>query len=230
MEYRDRGYSARVLVLDDGRIVGKCHTIPVGCSPFVGRDLLAILCLYVHMYDHGIGDQRKEGYGRHMLREVEKDASSRGYKGVVSWAMDWDWNPVSFYEHMGYSRVDQEDKVVVVWKPLRSGAEAPSLLRLECTALTSGGDRVNVVVADNPWCLNYAKRTAAREAIRGIEQLVDYTEVGLPWNGRIPHLGHVGGVFLDGIAYRPYKLIGESRDLRAEIVRLHKKKQSGKVQ
>ena len=42
-EYESKGYWARVLVLDDGQIVGKCHTIPIAYSPFAGRDLLAIL-------------------------------------------------------------------------------------------------------------------------------------------------------------------------------------------
>jgi len=118
-KHKDKGYKGQVLVLDDGKIVGKCHTVPIEHSPFVGKDLLAILCIYVHMYEHHIGDQRRRGYGRFMLDRVEQDARSSGYKGLVAWAMDWDyWNPVSFYEHMGYSRVDQEDKVVAVWKPL----------------------------------------------------------------------------------------------------------------
>ena len=85
--------------------------------------------------------------------------------------------------------------------------------------------RVSVVVADNPWCLNYGKRTTARAAIVGIEQLVDYTKVGPPCDGRIVHLGHVGGVLLDGSAYRPYQLIGDSKDLKAEIMRLYEQKQ-----
>jgi hypothetical protein len=159
-----------------------------------------------------------------MLDQIEQDALSRGFKGVVAWAMDWDWNPVSFYEHMGYTRVDQEDKVVVVWKPFCEDAEPPRLLRLDRLPDTESA-RVSVVVADNPWCLNYGKRTTARAAIKGIEQLVDYTEVGPPCDGRIIHLGHVGGVFLDGNAYRPYQLIGDSKDLKAEIIRLYEQKQ-----
>jgi len=41
---------------------------------------------------------------------------------------------------------------------------------------------------------------------------------------RILHLGHVGGAFLDGRTYRPCRLIGESDDLQAEIIRLHERK------
>jgi hypothetical protein len=64
-----------------------------------------------------------------------------------------------------------------------------------------------------------------REAIEGIEQLVEYTEVGPPCCNRIIHLGYVGGVFLDGKVYRPYELLNNAEDLREEIVRLYERKQ-----
>ena len=125
---------------------------------------------------------------------------------------------------MGYAHVDREDKVVVVWKPFCEDAEPPKLLRLDCLPVTDS-TRVSVVVADNPWFLNHDKRTKARAAIKGIEHLVDSTEVGPPHDGRIIHLGHVGGVYLDGTAYRRYQLIGSSEDLGKEIVRLFEEKQ-----
>jgi GNAT superfamily N-acetyltransferase len=150
-EHKDKGYKTQVLVLDDGRIVGKCHYVPIEHAPFVGQDLLAILCIYVHMYEHHIGDQRRRGYGRFMLNHVERYARSSGFKGIVAWAMDWDWNPVSFYEHAGYSRVDAQDKVVVVWKPFCADAEPPRLLRLDDLP-GEGSEKVRVLVADNQWC------------------------------------------------------------------------------
>ena len=64
-----------------------------------------------------------------------------------------------------------------------------------------------------------------REAIKGIEQLIEYTEVETPYRNRIIHLGYVGGVFLDGKAYRPYQLIGKSEDLCAKIIRIYNQKQ-----
>ena len=54
---------------------------------------------------------------------------------------------------------------------------------------------------------------------------IEYTEVETPFKNRIIHLGYVGGVFLDGKAYRPYQLIGTSEDLREEIIRIYKQKQ-----
>jgi len=222
--YKDKGYRAQVLILDDGRIVGKCHYIPIEHSPFIGKDLLAILCLCVHMYEYRVGDQRGRGYGRFMLDHIEQYARSLGFRGVVAWAMDWHWNPVSFYEHMGYSRVDAEDKVVVVWKPFAGDAEPPSLLRLDTVPGTCD-DKVHVVVADNPWCDGNQRLMTAREAIKGIEHLVEYTEAKPPCRDRMIHLGYVGGIFLDGRPHRPYELIGDASDLRAEIIRLYEHKQ-----
>jgi hypothetical protein len=138
--------------------------------------------------------------------------------------MDWDWNPVSFYQHMGYSIVDREEKVVVVWKSFCDGAEPPTLLRLDDT-FVEGSEKVQVLVADNQWCNGNVKLMATREAIKGIEQLVEYTEVEAPAKNRIIHLGFVGGVFLDSKAYRPYQLIATSEDLRTEIIRIYKQKQ-----
>ena len=223
-EYKDKGYKAQVLILDDGGIAGKCHYIPIEHSPFVGENMLAILCLSVWLYEHHLGDQRGQGYGRFMLDHIERYARSSGFSGVVAWAMDWHWNPVSFYQHMGYSIVDREDKVVVVWKSFIDGAEPPTLLRLDHT-FVEGSEKVQVLVADNPWCNGLGKLKVAREAVTGIEQLVDYTEVDTPHKNRIIHLGHVGGVFLDGKAYRPYQLIDKSEDLREEIIRMYKQKQ-----
>ena len=40
-EHKDKGYKAQILVLDDGRIVGKCHYIPIEYSSFVGKDFPA---------------------------------------------------------------------------------------------------------------------------------------------------------------------------------------------
>ena len=101
--------------------------------------------------------------------------------------MDWDWNPVSFYQHNGYSIVDREDKVVVVWKSFDDSAGSPTLLRLDDT-FVEGREKVQVLVADNPWCNGHGKLIVTREAIKGIEQLVEYTEVEAPFKNRMIHL------------------------------------------
>jgi GNAT superfamily N-acetyltransferase len=221
--YKDKGYRAKLLILDDGRIVGLCQYIPIEHSHLVGRDLLAILCIWVHGYARGVGNQQGKGYGRFIVNAIEEEARFSGAKGVAAWGLDWqDWMPVSFYEHMGYAPADREDKVVVVWKPFCADAEPPRLLRL-AERPPKGPDRVNVTVAVNAWCGCY-KLLCARKAIVGLEHMVDYTEVGASDHAKILHLGKVGGVFLDGEVFQPYQPCS-SDALRAEIIRLYEQKQ-----
>jgi len=217
----NKGYEAKVLIDDNGAIVGKCQTIPVEYSPLIGNDLMIILCLYVHMYDQYIGDQRGKGYGRYMLKEVENLARIRGYSGVATWAMDWHWNPKSFYEHMGYEVVDRIDKAVVLWKPFHN-AIAPRFYRLH--QMAGKNKKINVFVGDNAWCDGNQKTRIARKAIEGIERMVEYHESFCPCHNRMLHLGHVGGVFLDGEPYKPYELIGDPVELRQKIIELYQKK------
>ena len=58
----ENGLRAKLLILNDGRIGGLCQYIPIEHSHLVGEDLLAILCVWVHGYDHGVGNQQTQGY------------------------------------------------------------------------------------------------------------------------------------------------------------------------
>jgi GNAT superfamily N-acetyltransferase len=220
-EFQGKGYRAKLLINEEGKIAGKCHYIPIEYSPLIGKDLLVILCLYVHLYDHYIGDQRGKGYGRFMLQEIEKIARLEGYGGVATWAMDWHWNPMSFYLHMGYQEADRIDKAVVLWKPFRDMI-APRFNRVH--SLKDNATRVQVVVSDNAWCNGNNKLEVVRLAVRDLKDQVEYFETICPCHGRMLHLGYVGGIFLDGEPYKPYELVGEPDDLRDAILRRYQEK------
>jgi GNAT superfamily N-acetyltransferase len=220
-EFRDKGYEAKVLENDRGEIVGKCHIIPVEYSPLIGKDLLVILCLYVHLHDNYVGDQRGKGYGRFMLRQIEKTARTKGYGGVATWAMDWHWNPMSFYTHMGYVEADRIDRAVVLWKPFREMI-APRFNRIH--PIKESKEKVSVVVSDNAWCNGNNKIRVAREAVKDLKDKIDYYETVCPCHGRMLHLGYVGGIFLDGKPYRPYERVGDAGELRETILKLYKEK------
>jgi GNAT superfamily N-acetyltransferase len=220
-DFRKKGYQAKLLMNEEGQIAGKCHYVPIEYSPLIGKDLLVILCLYVHVYDHYIGDQRGKGYGRFMLYEVEKMARSEGYGGVATWAMDWHWNPMTFYVHMGYREADRIDKAVVLWKPFRDMI-APRFNRIHPHKKIKR--KVQIVVSDNAWCNGNNKIRVVREAIRDLKDKVDYYETLCPCHGGMLHLGHVGGIFLDGEPYKPYELVGEPDELRNTIIALYEEK------
>ncbi len=59
---KPKGLRAKVLIDDNGDVVGLCQYLPIEHSPFEGKDLLAILCIWVHGYEHLIGNQQNKGY------------------------------------------------------------------------------------------------------------------------------------------------------------------------
>ena len=226
-KHKDKGHRAKVLVLDTGEVVGLCQYLPIEHSPFIGEDLLAILCIWVHGYDHHVGNQQGKGYGRSILDAIEDDARSSGFKGVVAWGKDFPyWNPVSFYEHLGYSRVDQKGKDVLVWKPFQPDAKPPEMMR-PTHPLPEGEEKVNVTAITSGWCsggIHYC--LTAREAVSGIEDRVDYTEVDTSDKETMLSYGASDGIYLDGTPFRPDGPPFESEELRDEILRLYDEKTS----
>jgi hypothetical protein len=80
-------------------------------------------------------------------------------------------------------------------EPSRSGSRSVQRQR---SLPSEGSEKVNVLVADNPWCNSNEELGTVREAVEGIEQLVEYTKVGSPPCNRIRNLGYAGGAFLEG--------------------------------
>ena len=223
-KYKNQGFKAKLLKLADGKIVGLCQYIPIEHSHLIGEDLITLLCIFIHGYEHGVGNHQKKGYGRFMLKAVEQDAKAMGAKGIAAWGIDWEtnWMQASFFEHMGYLRADEEDKVVVFWKPFGPDVNPPKLMRLPTLPKKETG-KVSVRVAANSWCLGCYKILCAREAVKGLKKIVDYSEKSFPEHENILHLGMVGGIFLDGKVFHPYKIC-DIDSIRAEILRLYEEK------
>jgi hypothetical protein len=79
-------------------------------------------------------------------------------------------------------------------------------------------------VVDDGWCNGGCNKRMAREAVAGLEAITDYIEVSPPGEGRIISFGTVGGVFLDGKAYRPGEEIRGSSDLRRCFIEMYQRK------
>jgi GNAT superfamily N-acetyltransferase len=226
--HRDRGLRARVLVLDTGEVAGLCQYIPIEHTHVVGEDMLVILCMWVHGYDHHIGNRQGNGYGRYMLESIERDARESGGSGLVAWGMDFPyWNPVSFYEHMGYSRVDKSGMAVLVWKPFREGVSPPRYLR---QARRPAGDpsKVSVMVFLNGWCTGSCSQcVTAREAVEGLEESVDYREVDASDPEALRSWGISDGLYVEGEPYRPYEPPCTCDVLRQDLLELAKNGRGG---
>jgi len=59
-----------------------------------------------------------------------KMTRASGAKGMAARGMDFPyWNPFSFYEHMGYERVEKDGESVLVRKRFTDDAEPPWCIR-----------------------------------------------------------------------------------------------------
>lgn len=226
--HRDKGLRSKVLVLDGGEVVGLCQYMPIEHTHFVGQDLIAILCIWVHGYDHHVGNRQGNGYGRHILESIEEDARASGAAGVAAWGMDFPyWNPVSFYEHMGYSRVDKAGMAVLVWKPFVGTASPPRFLR-EVRPPARDSRKVSVAVFMNGWCTGgCAQCVTVREAVAGLEDIVDYLEVDSSDPVALRSWGISDGIFVEGEPYRPYEPPCTSEVLKRDILELVERKRAG---
>jgi len=221
---KGKGLRAKLLVREDGAVVGLCQYMPIEHSHLIGEDLFVILCIWVHGYTHLVGNQQGKGYGRFILEYIEKDVRESGAKGIAAWGMDFPhWNPVSFYEHKGYSRVDSSGPVVLVWKPFVEGAKPPALLRLNRRP-PRGTKKTKVTVFINGWCgVGCHWCINAREAVSGLGNLADYEEIDTSDRANMLSWGIEDGVFLDDAPFYGPPL-WNSDDLKREIFRVQKHK------
>ncbi len=218
---RGNGLRAKVLVLGTGEVVGLCQYMPIEFTHLEGDDLMAILCIWVHGYDHHIGDRQGNGYGRLILEAIEEDARASGAGGVAAWGMDFPhWNPVSFYEHLGYERADKDGMAVLVWKRFAETASPPSFLR---QARRPEGDpaKVAVRVFLNGWCMGACSQcVTAREAVEGLEDIVDYREIDTSDPDTRRSWGITDGLYVEGEPHRPYEPPCTTEVLRQDILDL----------
>lgn len=206
--FKPKGHRAKVLKDDQGQVVGLTNYIPVAHSPYEGSNLMAILCMWIHGYEHLVGNQEARGYGRFMLEQIEVDARESGHDGLVVWAKDYEaWNPVRFYEHMGFVRADQNGLDVLAWKAFNEQAEAPRFLSQSplSAAEDSKDGRVQVTSFNNGWCGGGCSLCVmARDAASDLEDKVVLTEV-VAWEKRDMRARgeSIDMLYVDGQAFRP---------------------------
>lgn len=226
--HRGRGLRAKVLKLDSGEVVALAQYLPIEQSHLAGDGLLAILCMWVHGYEHHVGNRQGNGYGRYMLDQIEGEARAEGFGGVVAWGMDFPyWNPVSFYEHMGYERSDRLGMAVLVWKRLDPSA-APPAFRHDTGRRRVRPDRVSVTVFLNGWCMGACSQCiTARDAVAGLECIVDYAEIDTSEREVLDEWGIPDGVYVDGQPHRAYEPPCSTEILREDILAIARAKGIG---
>lgn len=218
------GLRAKVLVTDLDEVAGLCQYIPIEHSHYIGSGLMAILCMWVHGYPHHLGNRQGQGYGRMLLETVERDADRSGCHGVAVWGKDYPyWNPVSFYEHMGYVRADQVGSDVLVWKSFRGEGDPPRLLRQRKKGPISK-DRITVVSLFTGWCGGCSFNLEARSAALELGDIVDFLEVDTSVRDNMLDWGISDGILIDGEPYRSDGPPFTKEEIKRDILSLYRKK------
>jgi GNAT superfamily N-acetyltransferase len=218
--YSKRGLRARLVMDDNGVPAGMCQYLAGRNGYSTHENSYSILCMWVRDGASAAGGARGRGYGRAMLRGIEDEARQSGADAVVAWGLDSDdWNPVSFYERMGYDRAHIHDQLVLVWKQLAADRPAPRFVELRMPG-AFGSKRVHLSTCLSGWCTaNCRKATVAKRVAAELPTMVTYAEACDPRDRCAITLGPIGGVLLDGKPFAPYAEPWKPQELRDEIER-----------
>jgi len=199
---KDKGLRVKVAV-DGDKTLGMIQYVPIEHASAEGRDAYFIHCIWVHGHKQGVGDQRKRGLGKALLRAAEEDAAARGAKGMAAWGVSMPvFMRAAWFKKQGYVKVDKTSIQVLMWKPFSKDAVAPKWIREKKRPEGKEGT-VTVSCFLNGWCpgmnmtFERAKRAAAEfggkvrfEAVSTLDR-----DVFLDW-------GIADGLFIDGKSVR----------------------------
>jgi GNAT superfamily N-acetyltransferase len=148
---KDRGIRVK-LALDDNKVCGMIQYVPVEHSFIEGEGLYFVLCIWVHGYKKGVGNHQKKGIGKALLQAAEKDAKSRGAKGLAAWGIKWPfWMKASWFKKQGYAKVDTDGISILLWKPFTDDAVPPKWIKEKKKPGKIEG-KVAVASFINGWC------------------------------------------------------------------------------
>jgi len=123
-----KGLGARIAFLEDYP-AGFAEFLPIEIAPapVVGERLLFIMEIHVNTEDkHRTINLEHMGIGRMLIRAVEQYGREQGFDGMATIAMEAEWLPEAFYENMGFSLLERQDTVCLLWRPFRD-CPAPKL-------------------------------------------------------------------------------------------------------
>ncbi len=114
-----KGLGARIAFLEDYPAgFAEFMPIEVAPAPVLGEQLLYITEIHVNSEDkERTINLEHMGVGKMLIRAVEQYAREQGFAGLATLALDRDWLPEAFYEKMGFSLIQQDGEVCLLWRP-----------------------------------------------------------------------------------------------------------------
>ncbi len=210
---RDKGLGVKLAVDENGEVGGMIQYVPIEHSFVEGNDLYFIKCIWVHGYKKGRGNFQKKGMGKALIEAAETDVKSRGAKGLTVWGVSLPfWMKASWFRKQGYTKVDKQKGMVLLWKPFTEDAIPPKWIKRKNKPGTVPG-RVTVTAFLNGWCpaqnmiFERAKRASSE-----FGENVDFKEIDTFNRETFLEWGISDALFIDGKEVRtgpppPYKKI-----------------------
>jgi hypothetical protein len=149
--------------------------VPIEYSMFEGADLYVVLCIWVHGHKQGRGDYRKRGMGKALLKAAEDDSRQLGTNGLVTWGLVIPvFMQASWFRRQGYTVVDKNGMMRLLWKPFNDTARPPRFIRPKKHPETDP-EKVVVSIFRNGWCP--AMNIACEMARRASAELGDSVQI-----------------------------------------------------
>ncbi|MBN1776927.1 MAG: GNAT family N-acetyltransferase [Clostridiales bacterium] len=188
---KDKGLRVKLALDDQGKAVGMIEYFPIEYSIADGHDLYYINCIWVHGHKQGVGDQRKQGYGKALLTAAEEDARALGAKGIAAHGITLPvWIPASFYKKKGYQLADKNSIMQLLFKPFTADAQPPVFVKqVKTPQKNENPGKVTLTYFLNGCCpacnavCERAKRAAAEFGDKAVFQTVNVLdrETYLAW-------------------------------------------------
>jgi len=198
---RAKGHGLRVKLAVNAadQPIGMIQYVPIDQSPAEGTDLYMILCIWVHGYRSGVGNEQGRGIGTALLAAAEADARALGAMGIAAWGLTIPvWMKSAWFKKLGYQSVQRAKGRELVWKPFAPHAEPPRWVNPRPVA-SGGDDHVHVVAFQSGWCpaanLVYER---AKRAANELGDGVHFTTIDTMDRETFVRFGHSDEVFVDG--------------------------------
>jgi N-acetylglutamate synthase-like GNAT family acetyltransferase len=196
---KDKGVRVKLAEDEDGAIAGMIQYLPVEYSMFEGSRLHVVLCIWVHGHRQGIGDRRKKGMGKALLKAAEEDCREMGSGGLVAWGLAIPvFMRASWFKKHGYKVVDKDGFMRLLWKPFSVEAVPPRFMKRKKKP-GKGMNRVDVSIFRTGWCpaMNIAYERTLR-ASGEFGDKIDLHEYDTVDRRIVEEWGISDGIFIDG--------------------------------
>lgn len=196
---KDKGVRVKLAENENHEIAGMIQYLPIEYSMFEGENLYVVLCIWVHGHKQGIGDQRKQGMGKALLKAAEQDCREIGTSGLATWGVSLPvFMRASWFKKQGYRVVDKSGGMRLLWKPFHEQAIAPRFMKKKRRP-GKGEDRVDITLFKTGWCP--AMNLAYERTLRAAEKFgdkIDLKEYDTLDRNIVKEWGISDGIFIDG--------------------------------